>query len=177
MQIKEIDLHGWFPGQSQTLLEPLMKKHGIQSVIEIGCFLGRATFFFAQRCDKVTVVDTFEGNDEPYMGTVKDRLPTLLPQFLYNMAHLRVATKIHTIALPSEIAACLYPDLTADLVYIDASHKYLDVKEDIRLWLPRAKKVFCGDDYTNGVGREVKQAVDELLPQANRNQRLWYVER
>jgi predicted O-methyltransferase YrrM len=39
-----------------------------------------------------------------------------------------------------------------DIVYIDASHEYEYVKEDILAWLPKVKKggIICGDDYIIG---------------------------
>jgi hypothetical protein len=37
-------------------------------------------------------------------------------------------------------------------VYIDASHEYEYVKQDILNWLPKVKLggIICGDDYTRG---------------------------
>ena len=57
-----------------------------------------------------------------------------------------------------------------DLVFIDASHNYESVKEDINLWLPKVKKggILCGHDYGDIRGcREVKKAVDEVLGEVN----------
>ena len=43
----------------------------------------------------------------------------------------------------------LYENNSLDFVLIDASHKYIDVKEDIISWLPKVKKggYLIGDDY------------------------------
>lgn len=35
----------------------------------------------------------------------------------------------------------------ADFVYIDAQHAYEHAAEDIRLWAPKARKLFAGHDY------------------------------
>lgn len=170
------DLYGWFPSSSQSILDVLMRVYDVKTVIEVGAFLGKSTVFFAERCEKVTVVDTFKGNDEPYMQLpqVQLRLPTLYEQFLFNMRAMGVADHVHPIRMSSREAIEKHPDLTADLIYIDASHKYEDVKYDIEAWRPRAKKILCGDDYTDGVGRDVKRAVDELTFRVNKGQRLWY---
>jgi predicted O-methyltransferase YrrM len=57
-----------------------------------------------------------------------------------------------------------YNDEHFDVVYIDASHDYQSVKEDILNWLPKVKKggIICGDDYISG-WPEVVQAVNELF--------------
>jgi hypothetical protein len=49
-------------------------------------------------------------------------------------------------------------------VYIDASHDYESVKEDIIAWLPKVKKggIICGDDYTPG-WPGVMRAVNEVF--------------
>lgn len=49
-----------------------------------------------------------------------------------------------------------------DVVFIDADHEYLSVKNDIKAWLPYVKDggILMGDDYNfNGV----RKAVDELI--------------
>ena len=57
-----------------------------------------------------------------------------------------------------------YPDSFFDIVYIDASHDYESVKEDILTWLPKVKQggIICGDDYVHGWPGVVK-AVDEVF--------------
>jgi hypothetical protein len=56
------------------------------------------------------------------------------------------------------------------MIYIDASHDYISVKEDINLWLPKLKPggVICGDDYILG-WPGVIQAVDEVFGKENIN--------
>ena len=57
----------------------------------------------------------------------------------------------------------MYEDNSLDFVFIDASHKYIDVKEDIINWLPKIRKggILAGDDFSwSGVRRALK----ELLP-------------
>ena len=49
-------------------------------------------------------------------------------------------------------------------MYIDASHEYEYVIEDIKHWLPKVKKggIICGDDYISG-WPGVIQAVNEVF--------------
>jgi hypothetical protein len=71
--------------------------------------------------------------------------------------------------------AVRFPPASLDFIYIDASHKYEDVKNDLQAWWPKLKSggMFCGDDYTDVVnpGSEGKygvvQAVDEFADENN----------
>jgi len=59
-------------------------------------------------------------------------------------------------------AAKLYEDASLDFVFIDASHEYEDVKNDINAWLPKVKMggVIAGHDYP---WESVAKAVHEVL--------------
>ncbi len=52
-----------------------------------------------------------------------------------------------------------------DLVFIDASHDYQSVKDDITAWrlLLRDGGILCGHDYDHPMCPDVKKAVDELI--------------
>ena len=61
-------------------------------------------------------------------------------------------------------------DNSLDFIYLDASHDYESVKEDIETWLPKMKKgsIISGDDYVvcwPGVIR----AVNEVFSKMNKN--------
>lgn len=181
----KLDLYGWFPQENADTLAKLIKEHNIKTVIEIGCFLGLSTKFFVEQGCTVISIDTFEGSkDLNGSQAVKDRLPNLYEQFLFNLKELGIEDKVKVMRMTSSKAyqemhdyahehGLLTDDLSADLVFIDGSHEYDDVRVDISLWNKMADKIICGDDYTD-VHPGVKRAVDELLPEANKNQRLWY---
>lgn len=63
-----------------------------------------------------------------------------------------------------------FKDKYFDWVYIDASHDYESVKEDIESWWPKIKfgGFLCGHDYFN----EVEMAVNEFCK--NNNLKLYY---
>lgn len=78
--------------------------------------------------------------------------------------------QVKLLRLSSRKAAALfsrYRKIYFDMVFIDAIHMYDAVKEDISLWLPLIRKggILSGHDY-GLLYPEVKQAVDELLPDA-----------
>ena len=66
----------------------------------------------------------------------------------------------------SQVAAGFYPDGFFDYVYIDATHSYESVKQDVNIWYPKVRVggILAGHDYGGGhLG--VNQAVDEFANQ------------
>ena len=171
----KLDLYGWFPKENEETLAKLIKENNIKTVIEIGCFLGKSTKFFVEQGCTVISIDTFEGaSDLNGCEEVQKRLPNLYAQFLFNLKELGIEDKVKVFKGTSEEAFNnLLSYWTADMIFIDGSHKYEDVKKDIEIWKDRAFKVICGDDYTD-VHLDIKKAVDELLPNADTNQRVWF---
>lgn len=168
------NIPGWFPKENQATLEALIKEHNVQTVIEIGAFVGLSTVFFAQRVRNVTTVDPFDAITRVnYLnGQMKRIAQDQFDHFMRNTTGYSNITSL--VATSQEAAAGPLKDKTADLIYIDGSHEYADVKLDIELWYLRANKILCGDDYSpHWPG--VRQAVDELDGDVNRNQRLWYI--
>ena len=109
----------------------------------------------------------WEDNDEVYNIACKR-----LSRFAFN----------EVIRLESVKAAELFDDETFDFVYIDSSHNYQTVVNDIKSWLPKVKKggILAGDDYIDkcdyynfNEGRqvrcliEVKSAVDNFFDKVN----------
>ena len=76
--------------------------------------------------------------------------------------------KITVLKMTSDEASITFKDEVFDWIYIDASHHYIDVKQDIGLWYPKVRKggILSGHDYINDNGPAVfgvKQAVDEFI--------------
>jgi len=82
-----------------------------------------------------------------------------------------VESLIATYRMTSIEASKEFNDGQLDFVFIDASHKYKDVKQDIIHWLPKVKVdgTLGGDDIKAFKG--VKRAVDELFGEGNYQQR------
>lgn len=166
---------GWFQDRSRAQLSALIQEHQVKDVIEIGSFLGLSTSFFAEHCDHVYAIDPFvawpEGEQN---GDARAAGKDFYFRFLNNMADRSLLGKITPIRLHSFSAAMLAID--ADLIYIDAEHDHHSVRRDIDAWLPRAKKVICGDDYDeNWPG--VVEAVNEVFGVENVHVagNLWWV--
>lgn len=164
------DVFGWLPPENAELLDHLIVKHQVQSVIEIGAFVGKSAVFFASRVEEVWTVEPFLQR-ESYVAKNARRFPQgQRGEFERNTAGF---PNIHLLEMTSAQAA--EEDVCADLVYLDGSHEYEDVRDDIARWHPKARKVLCGDDYSPW-WPGVRKAVDKVPLPINAEQRLWFLE-
>lgn len=148
VELLPFDPHGWFSNASQ--LERLFQENEIRDVIEVGCWLGLSTRFFAthiKQPGKVYAVDTWLGSDEQ-AHREDPRLPYLYQQFLSNMCHAGLAHIVVPVRMDSLVAASAL-DAKADLIYIDAAHTTDAVFQDIMHWYDHLKHggIMCGDDW------------------------------
>jgi hypothetical protein len=143
--------------------------------VEVGAWLGKSTACMAVEIinsDKkiqFDVIDTWKGSKEHKKFAVVKK-DTLYKDFLKNMKPVK--KQINPIRTTSIEASKLYEDESLDFVFIDASHEYKHVKEDIKHWLPKVKKggTFGGDDIR---WESVQKAVGELLPGYKNHKRYW----
>jgi predicted O-methyltransferase YrrM len=138
--------------------------------VEVGSYKGRSSAYMAVECAnsnkgiQFDCVDTWLGSEEHQEGqgfedadVVNKRL---FEVFTANMkpaeGHYRA------VRMASVPAAATYDDNSLDLVFIDASHDYDNVKADIIAWLPKVKigGVISGHDFGYP---PVAKAVHELL--------------
>jgi predicted O-methyltransferase YrrM len=154
--------HFWYQTAYEQILDALPRSTPTVWV-EVGVLAGASTVWLGQeiltRGLKVTLhcVDTFEGWDETPQG---DALRALFDANTREMAAaLGDRFKVH--AMTSIAAAQTFPVHSADVVWIDADHRYAAVCADIASWLPRVKTggVLGGDDYAlDGVKLAVRDA-------------------
>lgn len=158
--------HGWHG--NGIFLEKLINENQVQIVVEIGSWMGLSTRDIARLLPErgiIYAVDTWKGAPEecedPSILAPAEVMSTLYDQFLSNVIHTNLTHKIVPVKMESRKAAeccSIYPDL----VYIDGSHTYKAVLQDLKAWWPLIKGhgILCGDDYYNAPG--VKQAVTEF---------------
>lgn len=136
--------------------------------VEVGCWKGKSSAFMAveiansRKEIEFHCVDTWLGSSE-HQGM--EGIGSLHEQFRSNMAPLR---RWHREVRKTSLeAASDFEDGSLDFVFIDASHHYEDVAEDIRAWLPKVRTggVLAGHDYYPGgeYYPGVRRAVDESL--------------
>lgn len=123
-------------------------------VAEIGSYAGVSSEVLALHCNKLHCIDTWEdwNND----GIIFQAM-----ELFDNMRSLY--SHINKLHMTGNEASLIYPDEHFDLVYIDASHWYDDVINDIKTWLPKIKNggYLAGHDYHEGV--QVFDAVNHFF--------------
>lgn len=173
------ELPGWFAPENRMMLDQLIRNSESVSGIEIGCFLGLSTVWFCYHLHRLQCVDTWrENSEEPgennlvltlkRMGTPRD----FYHVWEHNVCEALMWSKVTPIRGRSDEVHPLVVD--ADLVYIDGDHSYEGCKRDIELYLPKARKIICGDDYVKRSEFGVIQAVKDMLPGAQSYGPFWY---
>lgn len=146
------------------------RARGMNSIVEIGSFKGRSAHALCSGCTDgiVYCVDPWKGK----LDTNEDFDIPSMEEFIKNTAQFgnRVAVKSRSLDAAEKL-----PD--ADMVFIDGSHTYEAVKEDIAAWLPKARKLICGHDYNPYEWKSVVAAVDEAFGDRVRTcGTIWYVD-
>lgn len=147
-----------------------------EKFVEIGAWKGKSVCYAAVEIINsgkniyFDSIDTWDGSPgEPILMNDESVVnKTLYDEFITNIEPVRhIVTPIR---LPSVQAANMYADNSIFFVFIDGSHLYEAVKEDILAWLPKVKSggFIGGHDIDqpeefNGVRR----AVDELIGPKN----------
>lgn len=158
----------WF--KCQGFYQEMVEKFSSGShFVEVGSWKGKSAAFMCVEIInsgkeiKLDLVDTWEGSEEHQNCT---DLPNLYQIFKENMKPLD--GHYMDLKMKSMEAVKLYKDESLDFVFIDASHKYEDVKDDITHWLQKVKKggILAGDDY-DLYWKGVVNAVNEILGKDN----------
>lgn len=148
--------------------------------VEIGCWKGKSSSYMAEQISlsgkpiKFFCVDTWRGTTaEPHHQVDPDVAnDRLFEVFTNNMSSfVGHYTPIRSLSVE---AASQFSNNSLDFVYIDASHEYEDVKDDINAWLPKVKVggTIAGDDYNS---RNVSRAVNELINNVSELNRFTWV--
>ena len=148
--------------------------------VEVGSWKGRSA---ACMCVEIAnsekkidfyCVDTWEGSIE---HQDYDDLEKLYDIFLRNMKP--VEKYYFPLKIPSLDAVHKFEDKSLDFVFLDGSHEYEDVRQDIIAWMPKIKKggVLAGHDYypNNPEWFGVNRAVDEIFTDFEKSEDCWIV--
>jgi hypothetical protein len=141
-------------------------------LVEVGVFLGKGIIRAAKLAKElkkpltIYAVDTWQGSDEPEHKDFIEKIggpEAFYKQFCHNVTINGMSDIIFPIRAKSVDAAWLFEDNSLDMTFIDASHDYKSVREDIVAWLPKIKHggKLAGHDIA---WPDVKKAVlDELI--------------
>jgi predicted O-methyltransferase YrrM len=160
------NIEGWASEEEQgkllkTIL-PLIKDNHKLMIAEIGVYQGRGTSIWNTILINEGVeyeykaIDHFKGSSE------HDKTINYYDITLKNLK--LISDRIEIIKNDSLLESKNYDNEYFDIVYIDASHEYELVLDDINHWLPKVKKggIICGDDYILG-WPGVMRAVNEIF--------------
>ena len=178
MNIKNALLtEGWMKPSELEWLAEQASKH--RCIVEVGSWMGRSTTAMADNMEGsgvIFAVDTWRGSEE-HESYLKDK-PI---DFVYNIFRKNLTVHIESgrvcpVHLPSIEAARVFRAIgyaDFDMVFIDASHDYENVKADIKAWKPllRSGGLLCGHDWGHP---PIVQAVRELLGNPKSSSTIWY---
>lgn len=149
-------------------------------IFEVGTWLGASAINMARHAKRISLdtkiycVDTWlgaeefwtTGKDDPERNLkTKNGYPQVYFDFLSNVVEHGMQDVIVPIPNTSHIGSIIlsHRGLKADLIYIDGSHDYEDVKNDIRDYMPLLKPggIMFGDDMI--IWKDVGRAVEDSL--------------
>jgi len=151
------------------------------TLVEVGSWKGKSlAFLCVESLNKsknfnIYSVDIWEDKKEL---NKTEHTNNIFNIFLENIAPIKQS--INVIRNTSVNASRTFCDSSIDFVFIDASHEYEDVKDDINAWLPKIKPggIIAGHDYNSHDNNQVNIAVNEIFGNkvlSIMNQSVWYV--
>jgi predicted O-methyltransferase YrrM len=149
-------IEGWMGFEDLTFLAQQAQKH--EHILEVGSWLGRSTRALADNTKGVVyAVDTWAGSDEPFQ---KEFLAGKSKDWLFEEFKRNKGANVLPVRMTSLEAAVALAELRFDMIFLDASHDYDNVKKDILAWKPLLVEggLLCGHDRY-----PTAKAVDELL--------------
>lgn len=154
---------GW--NSTRPAFRALIEQTRPQTIIEVGTWLGASAIHMAEICrelglsTKIYCVDTWLGAQEFWTwgaGTQerdlrqKNGYPQVYFDFLSNVVEHGHQETIVPVPNTSYIASLIFKHhgISADLIYIDGSHEYEDVRLDVASYLPLLSPsgILFGDD-------------------------------
>ena len=166
------DIQGWFDYENVfDFLLNSMPQDGV--FVECGAWLGKSSAYL---CDKATtqniyIVDSWKGSPDEL--STFHKLATqvdIYEIFLENMGN----RKFTPIRMLSVDAVNEFEDESIDVAFIDMSHDYDNVKQDIEIWYPKVKHggYIAGHDYQHGWPGVVR-AVNEFFSKVDNMSGCW----
>ena len=164
------EIPGWF--NEEWLYDRMICRAAQHATfVEVGCWLGKSTAYFASRirdCGKSIAfyaVDTWQGspNEPDMVEAVAQAGGSVFELFRSNMREAGVIDAIKPLRMPSVVAATLFANSSLDFVFIDADHTREAVQADIAAWRPKIKAggILAGHDWHTYAS--VQQAVTTML--------------
>lgn len=184
------DLHGWMDGSFAAVITRKLQaldRHAPLLVVEVGSWKGLSCTTMADTIKhmgftdfNIICVDTWLGAPEfwtwglhdPSRGGSLNRIngfPSVFTTFAKNIKLRGHHDVVAPFPLSSQQAleVLMHYNIEADLIYVDASHEYQAVKDDIAGWWKILKKhgTLMGDDYMPGWSGVVRAVNEKGTPE------------
>jgi len=153
-----------------------------------GCEIGVSTGGHSYEILKITKVEKLYSID-PHC---RNATLNLGDHYLYDILHYRVKYRLSQFGERSELIRAYSSNVVnrfknneLDFVFVDGSHEYKDVKQDLNLYFEKIRPggIMGGDDYNTGFPG-VPRAVNEFFGQKNiqinidpEQPRIWWVQK
>ena len=176
------DTSGW-NGNSEVFVK-LITEIKPKTIIEVGSWKGQSAINMGKTTKKLELntiihcVDTWLGAIEFWSDLketeernllLRNGYPQIYYQFLSNVIHNGLQDTILPFPNTSENGFRYFRDIrmTADLIYIDASHEEEDVYKDVNNFFTLLNQggIIFGDDYMSWVG--VRTSIDRFVKEQN----------
>lgn len=156
------DIPGFLDTHEAYLLNRLAKSQEQAVIVEIGTYYGRATYCLAtgakERGGHVTTIDSYEPHKIGEM-IVTAAIPAEVGAMLKTYGLANVVTPI--IDRAANVSRTW--DRPIDVLFIDGSHEYRDVKADFKAWQKHVRGVVAFHDASGnwpGVSRAIAEILD-----------------
>lgn len=176
--VKATLIRGWMSEQELTWLANVATRCSV--IVEFGSYCGRSARVLADNTDGVVyAVDPWNGD---YPGRFVEAMAEIntfvMPEFVNNLKDHIDAKKVIPVRTWSECFE-LPSGVSADFVFIDGDHRYLEVKKDIMKAKSLLKPggMLAGHDYGHHGFMEVNKAVHELLGDIGVEDSIWWTEK
>ena len=138
-------------GKDVLLLNDLAIKVAKPNAVffEIGSWKGHSASVLgevAKECGgHVFCVDHWKGSPGVWQHELE---VNCLATFRMNIKECGLEDVVHPIVMESALAASIIRDEVADLLFIDADHRYEGIRKDIEIWSSKVKRggILCGHD-------------------------------
>lgn len=180
LELLPSDLQGW--NGNDIIFEEMIVKTRPKLIIEVGTWKGQSAINMGKLIKlynldcKIICIDTWLGSLEFIDDTSQERnlhkrngYPTIYYQFLSNVVHNDLQDVIIPLPIDSRNAFRYLQKIKikADLIYIDGSHEYNDIYDDVNNYykLLTDKGVIFGDDYNKAEWIDVVTAINTYCNQ------------
>ena len=139
---RENKIQGWMTDTDLLWLFDSAKS--ADSIVEIGSWRGRSTHALLSGCKgTVYAVDHFLGSFAEKQVSVPGSIENIYGEFMKNVGSFK---NLEVLKMNSDMAVRQFDNNSVDMVFIDGNHTYEEALADIKLWLPKTKKIICGHD-------------------------------